>query len=146
MWKASLDLVLTYYLDKLTSPKWGKFWFLSSIWPWRPRSMNPKNKRHLNQGVLHFWSNFGECSKSGWQVIVWTNGWLMDTHTQTHTHTDRRRRWQYPKAITGHNLVILAWRGVVLGLTHTHTDTQTGIHTTTDEGSDNIWSQNWLWV
>ena len=69
------------------SPKWGKFWLLSSIWPWRSRSMNPKNNRDLNQGVLHFWSKFNNCSLSGWQVIVQTNWWLTDTHTYTHTHT-----------------------------------------------------------
>ena len=52
--------------------------------------MNPKYNRDLNQGVLHFWSNFGDSSLSGWQVIVRTNWWLMYTHTYTNTHTHRQ--------------------------------------------------------
>ena len=95
--------MLTCRPDKLTSPKWGKFWLLSSIWPWRSRSMNPKNNRDLNQGVLHFWSKFGDCSFSGWQVIVRTNWWLTDTHTHIHTHTHTHRQTQATTIPEGHN-------------------------------------------
>ena len=63
--------------------------------------MNPKNNRDLNQGVLHFWSKFGDCSLSGWQVIVRTNWWLTDTHTHIHTHTHRQT--QATTIPEGHN-------------------------------------------
>ena len=43
-----------------TSSKWGKFWLWSYIWPWRSRSITPKNNRDLNQGLLHLWYWFGD--------------------------------------------------------------------------------------
>ena len=93
------NLVLIYRADKLTSPKWDKFWFLSSIWHWRSRSMYPKNNRDLKQGVLHLWSRFGDYSFHGWQVIYRTNLWLTDTHTHIHTH----RQTQAMAIPEGHN-------------------------------------------
>ena len=77
------------------------FDFLSSIWPWRSKSMNPKNNRDLNQGVLHFWSKFGDCSLSGWQVIVRTNWWLKDTHTQTDAGDDNTHGHNWPRVKNG---------------------------------------------
>ena len=47
------------------------------------RSMNPKNKKDLNQGVLHFWR---------------TNLWLMDGHTQRQSVND----WQLHLYISCH--------------------------------------------
>ena len=34
------------------------------------RSIAPQNNRHLNQGILHLWSKFGDSSLNGWQ------GWV----------------------------------------------------------------------
>ena len=62
-----------------------------------PRLITPYNYTGLNQGILHFWSKYGDSSLNGWQVILRTSSCLphMDTHT------DRRRQPQYPKAKTG---------------------------------------------
>ena len=68
--------------------KYGNFSLLSQIWPWSSRSINPQNNRDLNQGVLLFWSKFGDSSLNGRQVIARTSKWL--PHTQTHRHTDRQ--------------------------------------------------------
>ena len=62
--------------------------------------MNPQYNRDLNQGVLHFWSKFGDSCLSGWQVITRTNLWLTDTHTHT-THTHRQA--QATTILEGHN-------------------------------------------
>ena len=71
-----------------TSSKWGKIRLSSWIWPWRSRSITPKNNRLLNQGVLHLWSKFGDSSFKGWWAIVRTSKWLIHTHgTQTDTQT-----------------------------------------------------------
>ena len=69
-----------------TSSKWGKIWLSSWIWPWRSRSIIPKNNRHLNQGLLHLCSKFGDSSLNEWWVIVRTSPWLTHTHTDTRTH------------------------------------------------------------
>ena len=100
IWKAWLQSVLTYRADKLTSSKWGKFWLLSSIWPWRSRSMNPQNNWDLHHCALHTWSKFGDSSLNGWQVIVRTNLWLPDTqlHTQTQATTiPEGQNWPWVK-------------------------------------------------
>ena len=76
-----------WWLFARTSSKWGKFWLLSSIWPWSSRSIVPKNNRDLNQGLFHLWSKFGDSSLNGWWVIARTSWWLTDRHTHTHTHT-----------------------------------------------------------
>ena len=94
-----------WWLIARTSSKWGKFWLLSSIWPWSSRSIIPKNNRDLNQGLLHLWSKFGDSSLNGWWVTARTSWWLTDRHTHTHTHThagnDNTRR---PKLASGKNL------------------------------------------
>ena len=81
--------VLTYRADKLTSSKWGKFWVLSSIWPWRSWSITPQNNRDLNQGILHIWSKFGDPSLNGYRADKLKIDGHMNVHTdrQTHTHT-----------------------------------------------------------
>ena len=76
-----------WWLIARTSSKWGKFWLLSSVWPWSSRSIIPKNNRDLNQGLLHLWSKFGDSSLNGWWVTARTSWWLTDRHTHTHTHT-----------------------------------------------------------
>ena len=63
-----------------TSSKWGKIWFSSLIWPWRSRSIIPKNNRGPKQGVLHLWSKFGNPSLNERRVIVRTSSWLIHTH------------------------------------------------------------------
>ena len=68
-----------------TSSKWGKIWLSSQIWPWRSRSIIPKNNRDPNQGVLHLWSKFGDPSLNGRWVIVRTSSWLIHTHTDPQT-------------------------------------------------------------
>ena len=73
-----------WWLFARTSSKWGKFWLLSSIWPWSSRSIVPQNKRDLNQGLFHLWSKFGDSSLNGWWVIARTSWWLTDRHTHTH--------------------------------------------------------------
>ena len=92
VWKYLLQLVVTYCADKLTCSKWGKFWLLSSIWPWRSRSIAPQNKRDLNQGLLHLWSKFGDPSLNSWWIIVQTSSWLTDIHTHIHAGNDNTRR------------------------------------------------------
>ena len=82
-----LQLVVTYCADKLTCSKWGKCLLLSSIWPWRPRSIAPQNNRDLNRGLLHLWSKFGDPSLKGWWIIARTSSWLSETRTHTHIHT-----------------------------------------------------------
>ena len=93
-----------WWLFARTSSKWGKFWLLSSIWPWSSRSIVPQNNRDLNQGLFHLWSKFGDSSLNGWWVIARTSWWLTDRHTHTHTHThagnDNTRR---PKLASGKN-------------------------------------------
>ena len=74
-----------WWLIARTSSKWGKFWLLSSIWPWSSRSIAPRNNRDLNQGLLHLWSKFGDSSLNSWLVIARTSWWLTDRHTHTHT-------------------------------------------------------------
>ena len=76
-----------WWLFARTSSKWGKFWLLSSIWPWSSRSIVPQSNRDLNQGLFHLWSKFGDSSLNGWWVIARTSWWLTDRHTHTHTHT-----------------------------------------------------------
>ena len=76
-----------WWLIARKSSKWGKFWLLSSIWPWSSRSIIEKNNRDLNQGLLHLWSKFGDSSLNGWWVTARTSWWLTDRHTHTHTHT-----------------------------------------------------------
>ena len=70
-----------------TSSKWGKIRLSSLIWPWRSRSITPKNNRQLNQGVLRLSSKFGDSSVNDWWVIVRTSKWLIHTHTDTRTDT-----------------------------------------------------------
>ena len=48
--------------------------------------ITPKNKRDLNQGLLHLLSKFGDPSWYGSWVIGQTSLWL--THGRTHTQTD----------------------------------------------------------
>ena len=76
-----------WWLFARTSSKWGKFWLLSSIWPWSSRSIVPKNNRDLNQGLLHIWSKFGDSSLNGLWVIARTSWWLTDRHTHTQATT-----------------------------------------------------------
>ena len=71
-----------------TISKWGKIRLSSWIWPLRSRSITPKNSRHLNQGVLHLWSKFGDSSLNGWWVIMRTSKWLIHTHRHMDTQTD----------------------------------------------------------
>ena len=90
-----------------TSSKWSKFWLWSSIWPWRSWSIVPQNNRDLNQGLLHFWSKFGDPSWNGWWVIARTSSWLTHgrTHTQTDAGNDNTRR---PKLASGKNNICKA--------------------------------------
>ena len=69
-----------------TSSKWDKFILLSSIWPWRSRSIMPETIKDLNQGLLHLWSKFGDPSLNRWRVIMWTSSWT-DGCTHAHRHT-----------------------------------------------------------
>ena len=74
----------------------------SWIWPWSSRSITPQNNRGLNQGVLLFWSKFGDSSLNGWQVITQTSKWL--PHTQTQTQTDAANvNTRRPKLASGKN-------------------------------------------
>ena len=47
----------------------------------------PEN-RYVRQGVLHFWSKFGDSSLNGWHIIARTTPGLTNTHGNTHTQTD----------------------------------------------------------
>ena len=93
-----------------TSSKWGKIRLSSYIWPWRSKSITPKNYRHLNQGVLRLSSKFSDSSVNGWWVIVRTSKWLIHTHRHTDKHTDagdyNTRR---PKLASGKKLNICSW-------------------------------------
>ena len=97
------------WLITRTSSKWGKFWLLSSTWPWRLRSIAPQNNRALNQGLLHLWSKFGDPSLNGWWIIARTSSWLTGTRTHTHIHihthagNDNTRR---PKLALGKKLTL----------------------------------------
>ena len=83
-----------------TSSKWGKFWLWSKIWPWRSRSITPKNNRDLYQGLLHLWSKFGDPSLNGSRVIAWTSKWL--THRLTHTHGHTHTNFNEPSQLVFH--------------------------------------------
>ena len=86
-------------MDKL---KIWQFFTLKLIWPWSSRSINPQNNRDLNQGVLLFWSKFGDSSFNRWQVIARTSKWL--PQTQTHTQTDAGNyNTRRPKLALGKN-------------------------------------------
>ena len=76
--------------------KRGKFWYLSSIWPWRSMSFAVQNN---NQIVLHLGSKFGDPTLNRWWVISRTIKGL--THTHGHTQTDRRSQRQYLEDKTG---------------------------------------------
>ena len=66
-----LQFVGTYHADKLkTSSKWCSYWLLSSIWPWRSKSMH--------------WTKFGDTSFNGCQYIG--NILAIDGHTHPYTH------------------------------------------------------------
>ena len=70
-----------------TSGKWGKFWLLKLNSTLKVKIDCPQNNRdHLNQGVLHLWSKFGDPSLNVFRVIARTSKWL--THKHTHGHTD----------------------------------------------------------
>ena len=100
-----------WWLFARTSSKWGKFWLLSSIWPWSSRSIVPQNNRDLNQGLFHLWSKFGDSSLNGWWVIARTSWWLTDRHTHTHAGNDNTRR---PKLASGNKAIL--WRCIFLGI------------------------------
>ena len=122
-----------WWLIARTSSKWGKFWLLSSIWPWSSRSIISKNNRDLNQGLLHLWSKFGDSSLNGWWVTARTSWWLTDRHTHTHTHThagnDNTRR---PKLASGKNDdIFISVYGVVCVLLLTITVGARSVHTFT---------------
>ena len=82
------------------------------------RSINPQNKRDLNQGIQHLWSKFGGHSLNGWWVIAWTssNGVNFDFEVKF----DLEGQGQSPPKTIGNltkvfstyglNLVILAWK------------------------------------
>ena len=60
------------------------------------------NNKHLNQGVLHLWSKFGDSSLNGWWVIVRTSKWLIHTHRHMDRHTDAGDdNTQRPKLASG---------------------------------------------
>ena len=66
-----------------TSSKCGKFWLWSSIWPWRSRSITPKNNRDLNQGLYTNGSNL--------VILAWTGDELSRRQAsdyRTHGRTD----------------------------------------------------------
>ena len=77
----------------------GKIRLSCYNWPWR--SIIPKNNRDLNQGLLHFWSKFGDSSLNEWWVIVRTRQWLI--HTRTHKHTDTQTQTQATTIPEGQN-------------------------------------------
>ena len=79
----------------------------------RSRSITPKNKKDINQGLLHLWSKFGAPSLNGWWVIARTNTWLPHmqtdgrTHRQTDAGNDNTRR---PKLASGEKLYDLYFK------------------------------------
>ena len=46
---------------------------------------HPQNNRHLNQGLLHLCSKFGDSSLNELRLIVRTSPWLIHTHGHTDT-------------------------------------------------------------
>ena len=48
-----------WWLILWTNSKWINLDVLSSIWPFRSRSIKPQNNRDFCEGDLHFWSKFG---------------------------------------------------------------------------------------
>ena len=99
-----------WWMMARTSSKYGNFLLLSYIWPWSSRSITPQNNRDLNQGVLLFWSKFGNSNLNGWQVIARTSKVL--PHTQTHRQTDaandntRKPNWPRVKITL---ILIFSW-------------------------------------
>ena len=81
-----------WWMMAWTNWKWGNFLLLTYIWPWRSRSINPKNNRDLNKCVLLFWSKFGDSSLKGWQAIARTGSWLTHGRAQTDADNDNTRR------------------------------------------------------
>ena len=118
-----------------------EFVLSSQIWPWRSRSINPKSNKNLNQGVLHFWSRFGDSSLSGWQVTARTRSRLTHktdgrTGRLTNAGNDSTRR---PKLVSDKNertsalinclikwstVCILTWRGKTSMTQNKHHDTR----------------------
>ena len=71
--------------------------------------LTPQNNKDLNQGVLLFWSKFGDSSLNGWQVIVRTSKWL--PHTQTHTQTDAGNdNTRRPKLASGKKTIMFLFK------------------------------------
>ena len=69
-----------------TSSKWGKIWLSSWIWPWKSRSITPKNNRDLNQSVFQiWWFQFGRVTSYHTDKLVTDT--QTDWHTRAHTHT-----------------------------------------------------------
>ena len=56
----------------------------------------PKNHRHLNHGLLHLCSKFGDSSLNEWWIVVRTSPWLIHTHRDAGNDNTRR-----PKLASG---------------------------------------------
>ena len=76
----------------------GNFLLFNSIWLSRSRSIAPQNNKDLCQVVFHLWSEFGDPSLNGSQVIAGTTSdWYTHTGTQIDAGNDNTRR---PKMIS----------------------------------------------
>ena len=86
---------------------------LTSIWPWRSKSITPLNNKNLKQSILQLCN-----SKIWWSWLEWVTSHHMDkvkvdawtyvqVDEQMDRHTDRHR--QYLKAKTGLGLARQIW-------------------------------------
>ena len=86
-----------WWLVTQTSSKWGKFLLLSSLWPWRFRSIDPQNNRDLHQGVYISGPNLVILAET---VDKLSPDKLVIDGTQTHTHAGNDNT-QRPKPTSG---------------------------------------------
>ena len=75
-----------------TGSKWGKFWFVRSIWLWRSRSIAPENKRKIVfEAVTH-----------------------TQTHAYIHRQTDAGNDQTWGKVASGKKTVLLWYLSNIL--------------------------------
>ena len=96
LWTKFADFSLNgWWVMVRTSSKWGKFWLLSKIWPWRSRLISPKTIGTLTKVFCIFGSNLVILAGMGPEL---SRGQASDWYTDTRTHRQRQR--EYPKAKT----------------------------------------------
>ena len=105
LWTKFGDLNLNgWWLVVRTSSKWGKFWLLSKIWPWRSRLISPKTIGTLTKVFCIFGSNLVILAWMGPELSRGqASDWYTDTQKQA-TTIPGGQNWPLVKKST-----VMAW-------------------------------------